>query len=278
VWWCDTVLAYEVSGSGFVNGNRVSRIKAMYFKNFLYTATPPNVGYSQNSVKDVLAQSGSYTEYGVKNLCGTGWTFDDVALWDLGSSGISAEITAGATDVRIIGGFLTVRNFTNNAADGQVTIVDDYQTRPWLTRQFIRRDEMTEQLSLAATPTKVAPGDWPAWSLQDANCGVIFLWRVPAGVGQVEVALSLLDLSGATGNAHIKVQFRSAPGAGLSTRDLIAANPAANTVSTLVAGSPFNVTAGTVVQFAIWRNGSASDDTLAGAAIGLLGAHLRPIK
>lgn len=282
IQWAGTAVAYEAQGNGWVNGNQVQSLRVLYARTLIDTTTPSGVvGYASNTVKDLMAQSGKHTEYGIKNLTGRGWTFQDVSPWDLGHNptAISAEIAAGAKDIRIIGGLLTVQNFTNHAGSEVVTLDRD-QTRPWTQPEFIGPDNISARTDFATQPVKIVQSSWPAWSLPGSagSSGVTFMWRSPSQVANVTVSLALLSLNNDQPNtARFQVYMQAgSPNSSQFSRTFLGTTPAAEGDTTYTeTSSSMNITPDTIYRIAITRTAGHAEDTYAGS-VGVVGVLITP--
>jgi hypothetical protein len=115
--------------NSWINGNLVDTI----------TLSAPNVGVlfeslpsfqtgfgsNRNVFNNILGQSSSNTQVGFKDIAGLSNQFFNARMWDLSGSQVSANITANANNTIIIGGIMTVRNFSDLGANTK--IIDDWQ-------------------------------------------------------------------------------------------------------------------------------------------------------
>jgi hypothetical protein len=283
VQWAGTVLAWESQGNGWANGNQASRLRALYFKRLINMTTPQAgvIGYSGNTVKDVMAQCGNTTEYLIRNLRGRGWSFIDVSPWDIGlnPAAVSAQIMAGVEDVRIFGGLLTGQNFTSAAAPGQVSVIDRVMVPPWLVGQDAPVQAAMARTDVAGVATKIIHDGWPVWKFPETISGITFLWRAPMGAyTRVLMEVVAFGLAAGSGNIQFAVTLQLAStSAGQATRTSIIPNPGVGNTTAgadLVLGSQ-PATPGGLYRIWVTRNAGAANDTFVGDA-GLAGVLMTP--
>lgn len=285
VSWCGTFARMETTGAtGWVNGNIFRDCRVLYPKTMLHIVNGASgVGFAGNQFTNVMVQAGDFTEYGLRSLTGRGWAFNDVNLWDLNKNpaGVSSEITAGAEDVRIIGGLLTVQNVINNAAAGQVTVIDRTSVKPWHGTVMLGADGLAQDTEIAGTPVRTVKAKMPVWTLPDASLpGVIGSYVVPAGVTRLRVRARVMNMSAASGAARLTLStIRTALGDAVGGAAKLSAvswtATAENVLADAVDMTLVTVVPGETLSLRLLRSANHGDDTLAGD-VGVVGLLVTP--
>jgi len=123
VWWPGTFARYTARGQGWINGVRVSGTH-VYYPGVLLDITASEASrVNYNTWTGVRTQAGAGTRFGIRNLVGRSWSFQDVVVWDLyhNPSASSAVITRRAEGTVILGGNVTRQNYRDLGVDTVVT-------------------------------------------------------------------------------------------------------------------------------------------------------------
>lgn len=126
--WPGTAFKWEVIGTGWANANRVINCVVLYPDIMIDCDLNGGgqIGFSGNSVRDLMGQAGNFTTFGIKGLTGRNWRLDSVALWDIGfnPAAVSAQILSTASSTIIFGGHCTVQNYSDSGAETLVVSHD----------------------------------------------------------------------------------------------------------------------------------------------------------
>lgn len=286
IFWPGTFQKVSVVGQGWVNSNLTSRVRVFYPRRVLECSGEGSVqvGAASNSWDRIDVQCGNFTEYGIKNLIGRSWTFKDCYLYDVGHNPncIGAEITAACLGIQFINGSMTLQNYINDAAPGEVTITDRFRVKPWhesVTSLGAPALDVDPSLSTAAVRTHHLA--WPVIRLVDRRLsGCIGIYRVPHGVQNVRVSASLVNLSAAAGDVRLVLQSNEwsagQPLNGLSRRAILNVSMGPKSTGTETAVGNFSgLVSGDLLRLRAYRIGAHANDTLPGD-VGLIALNVQP--
>ncbi|MEQ9626548.1 hypothetical protein [Coleofasciculus chthonoplastes] len=152
IWDADVAIKLLVTHpEGWINGNLFRDIvmfRSNIFIDFDMEVSNTNLnGFNRNLFINIIGQSTSNTEVGVRNIRHRANVFLDVKIWDINQneSGSTATVHSEASDTIIFGGIMTAQNFEDQGRGTQ--IVDPFGDR----RLFLNR--------LAILPTDAESND-----------------------------------------------------------------------------------------------------------------------
>jgi len=272
--WPGVGVAWDASGGGCVNGCTVDSLGIYYAVSFFETT---GTSFSGNTISSILGQTGHYTEYGVKSLSGSLWNLLNVCIWDMSNAAaaVSCQINSDAVGITIIGGFLTIQNFQNNAADGQVTIIDNGTNRPWHGPHDIHGAEFLPDASATTPAIHVIYKSWPLLSVPETGASFIAsaFWEVPEPLSYVTAEVACVGTTANTGDVAVKVLIQEQIG-GSQWSQMTHTTITQDTVTTSGESGTMSVTGGTRVRVALYRYSDDATDTLTGS-FGIVSVTLR---
>lgn len=276
--WCGTLLKYTTDGTGWVNGCTVSKLTALYPRVFVETIRgSTQVGFSNNTIDNIMGQAGQYTTHGVKTLSGRGWLFTSVNPWDMPAGSVGMDVNEDSRDIRVVAGVLSSRGIVSRAPEGEVTVEDFFTIKPWLGGlRTVTAGEFIPASTGALLATLGTHQLWPVVMLGAGGLTeVSAYYRVPPTVTAVRARAELLGVAASSGAVRTTISLQSAPGATVASVNLVTpVTP--NAVSQSAWGDPVVVTPGALMKLTVHRaHDFFAEDNLAGT-VGLIGVTVQP--
>ncbi|MEZ4869774.1 MAG: hypothetical protein R3C14_51085 [Caldilineaceae bacterium] len=169
IWDADVAIKLCVTHpEGWINGNRFRDIVMFRSNIFIdFEMAIPHTGangFNRNLFTNIIGQSTSNTEVGIRNIRHRANVFFDVKVWDLvkvNANGSDATVHPDASDTIILGGAMTGHNFADQGSGTQ--ILDPFGDR----QLFLNR--------LAILPTDAASNHDDATFYFDGNRGNLWM-------------------------------------------------------------------------------------------------------